>query len=115
MKIVGFWEKFNQEWDEINRGILIVQGDASLLGGISAYKLYVNGNIYKTGTRFSHLAPPNSIYMRFKAGVYRIVLREHNVKKLNRIESNTLHVEIQEDKQMTIQASLRQGKLILSF
>jgi hypothetical protein len=115
MKIASFWENFDKEWDAINRATLIVQGDASLVNGISAYKLYINRNIYKTGSRFDRLAPPNSIYVRLKAGVYSIVLREYDARKPNRIESNMLHIEIHDNELIKIRVSLQDEQLILSF
>jgi hypothetical protein len=113
--IVGFWDNLDKEWDAINRSILVVQGDSSLIEDISAYKLYVNGNVHGTGGRFAHLAPPNSVYTRLEAGVYRIVLREYDASKPNRIESNTLYINIRDDEQIAIRASLQEGQLILSL
>ncbi|OCQ91952.1 hypothetical protein BCD64_26220 [Nostoc sp. MBR 210] len=113
--ITSFWEKFNKEWDAINRSTLIFLGDASLVGGISAYKLYINRNIHATGMRFAHLAPPNSIYVRLKAGVYTVVLREYDAMKPDRRESNVLNIDIHDNEQIIICASLRDGQLILSF
>jgi hypothetical protein len=46
-----------------------VKGDYSLIDDISAYKLYINRNVYITGARFAHLATPNSIYTKLKAGL----------------------------------------------
>lgn len=113
--IIDFWKKFDEEWDAKNRSTLIVQGDTSLHGDISAYKLYINRNVHRTGARFTHLAPQNSVYVRLKAGFYSVILREHDVKKPNRMESNSLNIEIQNDEQIMIQASLIEGQLILSF
>jgi hypothetical protein len=101
MKIANFWKKFDQEWDATNNSTLIVQGDISLTEEIFAYKLYINGNIHGTAVRFIPLAPPNSIYVRLKAGGYRIILREYDARKADRMESNTLLIEIQYDEQMT--------------
>ncbi|MBW4534026.1 MAG: hypothetical protein KME09_08810 [Pleurocapsa minor HA4230-MV1] len=115
MKIADFWKKFDQEWDATNHFTLIVQGDTSLTEDIFAYKLYINGNIHGTGVRFTHLAPPNSIYVRLKAGGYRIILREYDARKADRMESNTLPIEIDYDEQILIRASLRDGQLVLSF
>jgi hypothetical protein len=114
MKIADFWKKFDREWDVINHSTLIVQGDTALTENISAYKLYINGNIHGMGKRFIHLAPPNSIYVRLKAGGYRIVLREYDAWKPDRMESNTLSIEIHHDEQIMIRASLREGQLVLS-
>jgi hypothetical protein len=102
MKKVGFWEKFDKEWDATHQSTLVVQGDNSLVDSISAYKLYINGNIHTTGARFAHLASSNSFYIRLKAGVYSVVLREYAVRKPDRIESNTLHIEIHDHEQITI-------------
>jgi hypothetical protein len=114
MKIAGFWEKLEKEWDETHRATLVILGDLSLVDGLSAYKLYINGNIHRTAIRFEHLAPPNSIYVRLKAGVHRVVLREYEVTKPDRMESNTLYIEIHDNEQIAIRASLQDGQLMLS-
>jgi hypothetical protein len=111
--IADFWEQFNKKFDAINRSTLIVKGDSSLIDGISAYKLYINRNVHETGSRFAHLAPPNSIYTKLKAGLYTIVLREHDVSKLDRKESNILLIEIYDNEQIMIRASQQNEQLIL--
>jgi hypothetical protein len=113
--IAGFWEKFDKKLDAINRSALILKGDSSLIDGISAYKLYINRNVYITGARFANLAPPNSIYTKLKAGLYTIVLREYDVSKLDRKESNILPIEICDNEQIMIRASLQNEQLILYF
>jgi hypothetical protein len=115
MIIADFWEKFNQEWDATHRSTLVVQGDVSLTDDISAYKLYINRNVHGTGARFAHLAPPNSVYVRLKAGVYSLILREYDARKSDRIESNILHVNIRDNEKITIRASLLDEKLILFY
>jgi hypothetical protein len=106
-----FWNKFNKEWDAMNRSAIIVRGDALLQ--LSEYKLYIDGNVHGTGARFAALAPPNSVYCRLQAGVHRVVLREKDVRKLDRLESNTIEVEIHDDEQIAIRASLQNGELFL--
>jgi hypothetical protein len=113
--ISGFWEKFNKKFDAINRSTLIVKSDSSLIDGISAYKLYINQNVHGTGARFAHLAPPNSVYTKLKAGFYTIVLREYDVSKPDRKESNILQIEICDDEQIMIRASQQNEQLILYF
>jgi hypothetical protein len=115
MIIADFWEKFNQEWDATHRSTLVVQGDVSLADDISAYKLYINRNVHGTGARFAHLASPNSVYVRLKAGVYSVILREYDARKPDRMESNILHVQIHDNEQITIRASLLDGQLILFY
>src|SRR5262245_56332143 len=99
MSEAGFWEKFNKEWDARNRSTIIVRGDDSL--DLSAYKVYINRNVHGTGARFADLAPPNSVYSRLQAGVYSVVVREHDVSKPDRLESNTLEIQIRDDEQIT--------------
>jgi len=113
MAIAGFWEEFNKEWDATNRSTIIVRGDDSL--DLSAYKVYINQNVHGTGARFADQAPPNSVYSRLQAGVYSVVVREHDVRKPDRLESNTLEIQIRDDEQITIRVSLRDGRILLAL
>jgi hypothetical protein len=61
------------------------------------------------------LASPNSVYVRLKAGVYSVILREYDARKPDRMESNILHVKIHDNEQITIRASLLDGQLILFY
>jgi hypothetical protein len=109
----GFWEEFYKEWDATNRSTIIVRGDESL--DLSAYKVYINRNVHGTGARFADLAPPNSVYSRLPAGVYSVVVREHDPRKPDRIESNTIEIRIRDDEQITIRVSLREGRILLAL
>ncbi|MEP0872113.1 hypothetical protein NDA01_20055 [Trichocoleus desertorum AS-A10] len=111
--IAEFWNKFDQEWDLRNRSTIIVLGDGSLQ--LSDYKVYINQNIYGTGAKFAHLAPPNSVYVRLRAGAYCVVVREHDVMKPNRLKSTPLQVEIHDDEQIMIRATLNEGQLLLTL
>ena len=107
-----FWERFNKWWDTINRSTIIVLGDHTI--DLSKYKVYIDRNIHGTGARFQHLAPPNSVYTRLPAGTHTIVVREYDVKKPDRLQSNTLQIPLQDDEQITIHATLRDGQIILT-
>lgn len=111
MSRAGFWKKFHEKRDVLTRSTLVVRGDDSL--DLSAYKVYINRNIHRTGERFAELAPPNSVYSRVEAGVYTVVVLESEVRKANRLESNTLEIQIKDDEQVVIRASWREGRLFL--
>jgi hypothetical protein len=112
MSEAGFWKKFNKEWDATNRSTIIVRGDDSL--DLSAYKVYINQNIHTTGTRFADLAPSNSVYSRLQGGVCTVVVREPDARKPDRLESNRLEIQIGDDEQIIIRASLRDGHILLT-
>ncbi|WP_395743659.1 hypothetical protein [Prosthecobacter sp.] len=109
----GFWEEFNKKWDATNRSTIILRGDDSL--DLSDYKVYINRNVHSTGARFADLAPPNSVYSRLQAGIYTVVVRERDIKKAARLESNTVEIQIQADEQIAIRVSLRAGRILLSM
>jgi len=113
MSRAGFWEKFYKNWDAENRSTIIVRGDDSL--DLSAYKVYINRNIHGTGARFADLAPPNSVYSRLRAGAYSVVVRENDTKKVGRLESNTLEIQIRDGEQIVVRVSLRDGRIVLAL
>jgi hypothetical protein len=109
----GFWEEFYKEWDAVNRSTLIVRGDDSI--DMRAYKVYINRNIHGTGSRFAHLAPPNSVYTQLSAGVYSVVVREYDVGKVDRMESNTLQLHIRDDERVLVRVALLNGRILLAL
>jgi hypothetical protein len=99
-RVAGFWERFDKKWDLINRSTIIVRADSSLIGGISRYKVYVNGYI---------------VYTRVPSGNYRLVFREFDQHKPDRLESNVLEFNLGEGEQITIWASICGSDLRLAF
>jgi hypothetical protein len=99
----------------INSSTIIVRADSSLIGGISSYKVYVNGYIHGTGARFDDIAPPNSVYTRVPSGNYRLLFREFDQHKPNRLESNVFEFSLGEGEQITIWASICGSDLRLAF
>ena len=111
----GFWDKFNAKFDQINRSTIIVRADDSLVGGIRAYKVYVNGFIhYHTPHRFSGVAPANSVYIWVAAGTYRMVVREYDARKPSRLESNPVELTLRDDEEVTLWVRLQGGQIVLS-
>ena len=109
-----FEQYFDDIFDRSNRCTLIVRGEISLIGGMNLYKVYVNGNIHITGSRFADLAPSNSIYTRIPAGTHEIVIREFDHRKTDRLESNKINLELHEGDEVLLWASLDRENLILS-
>lgn len=115
MRIQGFWDKLEKEWDQIYRSTIIVYGDETLIDGIKNYKVYINGNIHGTPIRFEEIAPLNSILTKVEAGNYRIVIREFEVNKINRLESNTLNITLKDEEKIVIRASFFDNQLKLKI
>jgi hypothetical protein len=44
-----------------------------------------------------------------------VIVREHDARKADQLESNTLEVEIRDDEQIVIRASLRDGRILLAL
>lgn len=99
--------------DATHRSTIIVRGDASLTGGMDAYKVYFNGFIHRTGALYREIAPPNSVYTRVPAGEYRVIVREYDHRKADRLETNQLNLSIADEEQITLRVSRRNGKLCL--
>lgn len=106
---------FLTDWDEENSASLTVRTDHSISEEFSCFKVYVNGYIHGTPPGFSHLAPVNGIYTRFKPGSYRVIVRETEISKPNRAESNTVIIEVEKDSSTTLVLSLIGGSLELSL
>lgn len=112
MSEAGFWKEFEKEWDRVNRSAIIVLGDSSL--NLSDYKVYIDRYIHGTPTRFAQFAPPNGIYTRVPAGTHSIVVRDYDARKVNRMESNTLQVNVDKDEKITIWVSSRESGLFIT-
>ncbi|KQZ45198.1 hypothetical protein [Duganella sp. Root1480D1] len=58
------------------------------------FRIYIDGNIHNTPLRLRHLASPTAEVIALEPGAHRIVVREADTRKPNRVESNTAHFEI---------------------
>jgi hypothetical protein len=92
---------------------LIVRVDDSILGGIQAHLLYVDGYIERSDPSFGQLLPENSIITLVKPGVHRLTVREADRRKASRLESDTLHVEFGTEVGAVFKLALGEGKLLL--
>ncbi|MEQ7415877.1 hypothetical protein [Xanthomonas campestris] len=62
---------------------------------LSNYKIYVNGNIRRTPQRLTFLKTSASEVLAVVPGEYRVVVREAEVDKPNRAESNTVLILVE--------------------
>jgi hypothetical protein len=108
-----FGQYFGDIFDRLNRSTLIVQGDIILFGGIESYKIYIDGNIHRTGSRFVDIAQPNSMYTRIAAGTHDIIIRDLHYQQIDRLESNKITVQLNDGEQVLIWASIDRGNLII--
>jgi hypothetical protein len=107
-------KRLQQEWDAVNCAALVVTAEPSVPHGMQGYKVYVNGNIHGTPSRFSHLAPANGMYARLRPGSHRVVVREADHAKKDRAESNTLIVEGQPDQVLNLRLGFTGNMLKLA-
>ncbi|NHZ96398.1 hypothetical protein [Massilia sp. CCM 8734] len=91
-------KRFQQEWDALHCGSLVVSADQTVPHSMQGYKLYVNGNIRGTPSHFADPAPANGLHARLEPGAYRVVVREAAPTKIDRAESNTLNVQVQKNR-----------------
>jgi hypothetical protein len=81
---------------------------------IGAVKIYVDGNIHRTPQRLSHLATPRLEVIPLVPGAHRIVVREFDMHKPNRAESNTVFIELAHGEEATLVVQFLAGSLTLS-
>jgi len=56
---------------------------------INEFKIYIDGNIHRT--RVKDETPEGTVLVRLKPGEHRITVREKEVNKANRFESQTIY------------------------
>jgi hypothetical protein len=107
------YEAFLKEVEARHSATLIVRGSINLPAGIEAFKIYVDGNIHRTPARLSHLANPSQEVIALIPGRHRIVVRDAEVGKTDRAESNTVIVEFAEGEKREMVVKLDDGLLAL--
>jgi hypothetical protein len=93
---------------------LYLRPSAEIPGGLWSWRTYVNGSIHARGpgsTRRDIL----HWYGTLLRGPYRIVLREPDVSKPDRVESNTLMFRVDAQPEITIDVSYRHGAMLLEL
>ncbi len=79
---------------------------------IADYKIYINGNIHGTAT-FDE-KPVNGQYVRLVPKEYKVIVRESDVNKPDRKESNTMCFTLKDKQEMKLVVVLQNNNLVLS-
>jgi hypothetical protein len=85
------WRKFDDDFKKTHICHVTVAGTPTL-PNLSDYKIYIDGNIARTSPEDQK--PDNGEYVRLKPGEHRIVIREREPNRPDRLESNTIHFSV---------------------
>lgn len=80
------FKKLDEEFEKTHTVKVLVH---SCLEDINVYKIYIDGNIHRTRVKDS--APEGTVLVWLEPGEHRIVVRESEVNKANRFESQTIN------------------------
>jgi hypothetical protein len=75
------------------------------------YKIYIDGNIHRT--RVKDKAPEGSVLVWLEPGEHRIVVRESEVNKANRLESQTIIFSANDGRVLSFELVLKDKNLEL--
>ncbi len=78
------------------------------------FRIYIDGNIHNTPPRLRHLASPTAEVIAVEPGAHRIVVREADARKPNRVESNTAHFDVYPGETVTFALQLEAEVLLLT-
>jgi hypothetical protein len=92
----------------------VMAGDGLDLG-LTAFKIYVNGNIRGPRPGLQGKSWDKQQILPFEPGAYRIVLRGKDVGDPHRLESNTLHFDIATGERRRVVANMRGEALVIEM
>lgn len=92
---------------------LKLREDGHIPDGLWSWNVYINGNVHRRGPG-STRKDPLKWYATLPRGEHRIVIREADSSKSDRRESNTLFFVIEEQLEILINVSCREGEIVLS-
>ena len=79
---------------------------------IADYNIYINGNIH--GTAVFDKKPANGQYIRLAPKEHKVVVREADVNKPDRKESNTMCFNLKDKQEMKLILVFQNNNLVLS-
>ncbi len=82
---------------------------------LTAFKIYVNGNIRGPRPGIQDKSWDQLQVLPFKPGAYRIVLRGNDVADPQRLESNTLHFNIKDGERLRMVVRMSETALTIQF
>jgi hypothetical protein len=85
------WDRMEEKFEQTHTCFVTILSDETAPGSVDRYSIYIDGNI--AGTRRQDTRPSNGEFVKLEPGRHRIVVREADHKKADRIESNTIWFE----------------------
>jgi len=108
------YDAFLKEVEARHSVTLYVVAGASLPMGLGSLSIYVDGNIQRTPLRLRERATRTTEVIPLVPGAHRVVVREAEVHKINRLESNSLYLELGAGEEVALNIQLSAGNLELS-
>jgi hypothetical protein len=105
------WERLEKDFEKTHSCSVTVTGNATLPHPLSSYNVYIDGNVARP--RRKDIWPNHEEFVRLLPGDHRIVVRERDVKKVNRLESNTLWFTASEGVLLRFEVGMSNGYLTL--
>lgn len=102
------WERVEERFERTHTVKLVV---GALSIEIQQFKVYVDG--YICVTRQTDNAPENSVLVWLEPGEHRIIAREYEVKKVDRLESNAIDFTTVNGEEVEFQLALNGENLYL--
>jgi hypothetical protein len=92
-----------------------VRADSTVNECIRDYKIYINRNIRVTPPRRQSNRSEGVEIIPVESGDYLVVVREKDVGKVNRLESNSITLSISGKETINLKLSINNGSLKLSY
>jgi hypothetical protein len=93
---------------------LLLRPRNEIPGGLWSWKIYVDGDVHGRGPG-SNRKDETPWYASLLAGPHRLVVREPDVKRQERKESNTLHFTVQDQTEIVVDVSYKEGTMLLEL
>ena len=93
---------------------LMLREDGQIPGELRSSSVYVNGNVHRRGPG-STRKDPLKWYATLPEGAHRIVVRESDLAKTDRQESNTLFFSVKDQQELVIDVAFHDGAIVLSL
>lgn len=106
-----FWRALEEEFEKTRTCRVTITGSTTLPLPVSNYKIYIDGNIART--RDKDAKPPNGEFVWLTPDDHRIVVRESDVKRFSRLESNTICFTVVEGASFHFEIGMAHGQLVL--
>jgi hypothetical protein len=83
-----FFARMEEKFERTHTCYVTIMADETVASSVDDYSIYIDGNV--AGTRRQDTRPSNGEFVKLEPGRHRIVVREADHKKPDRVESNTI-------------------------